>query len=218
MDSILFEKYVVRQKKFHLVSDESLDKYYFWIISAGVKRELWYFDLSLPLFLNQSICLRLRQPCPSRSQWCAPAVASRCVTASSYWLRAGCGTASASAAANVTASCRRTPRFTGETGTSTANRTTAGPERDSSEFRVKFPRSSSSSSHLFSFCSGCLQEVSALAASSQSLLPLWSWGLASWPSILTASPARSEFSFIRNVMTWCVIRGHEATWVCVVIS
>ncbi len=68
-----------------------------------------------------------------------PAVASRCATASSYWLLAECGTASASAAANVSASCRHTPHFTGGTGTFTANKTTAGPKNCSSSL---FPKMS----------------------------------------------------------------------------
>lgn len=57
-----------------------------------------------------------------------PAVASSCATASSYWLRAGCGTAPACAAARVSASCRLTRHCSGGTETSTANKTTAGPQ------------------------------------------------------------------------------------------
>lgn len=53
----------------------------------------------------------------------------------------------------------------------------------------------------FSSWSGCLEAVSALAASSQSQLPLWSWGLVSWPSILTASPARSVC--LSRGKLWC---------------
>lgn len=78
------------------------------------------------LTLNPSVSLRLQQLCPSRSQWRVPDVASRCSTASSYWLRGGCGTTPVCAAASVSASCRRTRRCTGGTETSTASRTTAG--------------------------------------------------------------------------------------------
>lgn len=78
------------------------------------------------LTLNPSVSLRLQQPCPSRSQWRVPDVASRYSTASSYWLRGGCGTTPVCAAASVSASCRRTRRCTGGTETSTASRTTAG--------------------------------------------------------------------------------------------
>lgn len=73
-------------------------------------------------------CVRLRRLFPSRSQWYAPGAGSRCATASSYWLQAGCGIALASAAASVSVNCRQSPRCTGETGTSTASRTTAGQD------------------------------------------------------------------------------------------
>lgn len=46
--------------------------------------------------------------------------------------------------------------------------------------------------------SGCLAGVSVLAAFSQSQLLLWSWGLVSWPSICTASPARSADSTVHS--------------------
>lgn len=84
---------------------------------------------------------RYPQQCPFRSQWFVPDVASRCVTASSYWLQGGCGTAPASAAASVTVNCRLSPPCFGETEPSTASRTTAGLHTEpllSHQFFIQF--------------------------------------------------------------------------------